>query len=145
MIEKRNSLRSKKNLELELENEYLIEVQNKLQFTRLAENFEKGSTCSDNNRDFEGISKTQVDKINSSFLFTKENIDNKISEKCLIPSKYVTSSKFNSTTNSTDNINNASNAHSKDSNIPPKLSPKPKQPTHSDIDHKSSNLSISSQ
>ena len=104
---------------------------------RLAENFKKGSICSDNNRDLEGISKTQVDKTNSSLLFMKQSIDNEISEKYLIPSKSVTSSKYNSTTNITDNINNASNAHIKDSNIPPKLPPKPKQPTNSDIDHRS--------
>ena len=58
---------------------------------RLAENFEKGSICSDNNRDLEGISKTQVDKTNSSFPFTKEKIDNDITEKYLIPSKSITS------------------------------------------------------
>ena len=104
---------------------------------RLAENFKKGSICSDNNRDLEGISKTQVDKTNSSLLFMKQSIDNEISEKYLIPSKSVTSSKYNSTTNITDNINNASNAHIKDSNIPPKLPAKPKQPTNSDIDHRS--------
>ena len=44
---------------------------------RLAENFQKNSICSDNNQDLEGISKTQVGKANSSFLFTKSgpNID----------------------------------------------------------------------
>ena len=80
---------------------------------RLAENFEKDSICGDNNRDLEGVSKTQVDKTNSSFPFTKENIDNGISEKYLIPSKSIASSKSNSSINITDNINNASNAHSK--------------------------------
>ena len=63
---------------------------------RLAEKFEKGSICSDNNLDLEGISKTQVDKTNSSFPFTKEKIDNDITEKYLIPSKSITSSKSNS-------------------------------------------------
>ena len=103
---------------------------------RLAENFEKGSICSDNNRDLEGISKTQVDKTNSSFPFTNKKIDNQISEKYLIPSKSITSSKFNSSIIITDNINNASSAHSKDSNISPKLPPKQEQPTNSDIDHR---------
>ena len=39
----------------------------------------------------QGSSKTQVDKVNSSFRFTKENIDNEISEKYIIPSKSVCS------------------------------------------------------
>ena len=110
---------------------------------RLAEKFEKGSICSDNNLDLEGISKTQVDKTNSSFPFTNKKIDNEINKKYLIPSKSITSSKPNSSINITDNIDNASNAHSKDSNIPPKLPPKPKLPTNSDIDHRPSDLSIS--
>ena len=93
---KKELLEKQKILELELENEHLIEAQNKLQLIRLAENFEKGSICSDNNRDLEGISKTQVDKTNSSFPFTKEKIDNDITEKYLIPSKSITSSKSNS-------------------------------------------------
>ena len=88
---KKELLEKQKILELELENEHLIEAQNKLQLIRLAENFEKGSICSDNNRDLEGISKTQVDKTNSSFPFTKEKIDNDITEKYLIPSKSITS------------------------------------------------------
>ena len=117
-----------KILELELVNEHLIEAQNKLQLIRLAENFEKGSICSDNNRDLEGI-------------FTSNN---EISQKYLIPSKSITSSKSNLSINITYNINNASNGHSEDSNIPPKLPPKPKLPTNSDIDHRFSDLSISS-
>ena len=112
---------------------------------RLAENFEKGSICSDNNRDLEGISKTQVDTTNNSFPFTKEKIDNNVSEKYLIPSKSITSSKSNPSINITDNINNASNTHSKDGNIPSKLTPKPKQPSNSVTDHRSSDLSISLQ
>ena len=109
---KKELLEKQKILELELENEHLIEAKNKLQLIRLAENFEKGSICGDNNRDLEGISKTQV--------------DNEISEKYLIPSKSITSSKSNLSINITDNNNNASNAHSEDSNIPPTLPPKPK-------------------
>ena len=109
---------------------------------RLEENFEKGSICSDNNRDLEGISKTQVD--NTNFPFINEKIDNEISEKHLIPKKSITSSKYNSSIIITDNFNNASNVHSKDSNIPLKL-PKPRQPTNLDIDHRSSDLSISTQ
>ena len=141
---KKELLEKQKILELELENEHLIEAQNKLQLIRLADNFEKGSICSDNNRDLEGMSKTQVDKTNSSFPFTNKKIGNEISEKYLIPSKSITSSKSNSSINITDNINYASNAHSKDSNIPPKLPPKPKRPTNSDIDLRPSDLSISS-
>ena len=133
---KKELLEKQKILELELENEHLIEAQNKLQLIRLAENFEKGSICSDNNRDLEGMSKTQVDKTNSSFPFTNKKIGNQISEKHHIPSKSITSSKFNSSIIITDNINNASSAHSKDSNISPKLPPKPEQPTNSDIDHR---------
>ena len=87
----------------------------------------------------------RIDKTKRSFQFSKECIDNDISEKYFIPSKSVTSSKSNSTISITDNINNASNAHNKDSNIPPKSPPKPKQPTNSDIDHRSSDLSISLQ
>ena len=83
MIEKKKQ----KILVLELENEHSTEVQNKLQLIRLAENFEKGSISSDNDGDLEGISKT--DKTNSSFPFTNEEIDNEISEKYLIPSKYA--------------------------------------------------------
>ena len=82
--------------------------------------------------------------LTNSFL-TFIELDNEISEKYLIPSKSITSTKSNSSINITDNINNACNAHSKDSNIPPKLPPKPKQPTNSNIDHRSSDLSISSQ
>ena len=99
----------------------MIEAQNKLQSIRLAEDFDKSSICSEDNRDLEGISKTQVGKATSSFPFTKQNIDNEISEKHLMPSKFATSLKSNSITNVTDNINNAINAHSKDSNIPPKF------------------------
>ena len=66
-------------------------------------------------------------------------LDNEITKKYLIPSKSITSTKSNSSINITDNTNNARNANSKDSNIPPKLPPKP------DIDHRSSDLSISSQ
>ena len=62
-----------------------------MQLIRLAENFEKTSICSDNNRDLEGVSKSQKDKTNCSFPFTNENIDNEISEKYLIQSKSVTS------------------------------------------------------
>ena len=123
---KKELLEKQKILELELENEHLVEAQNKLQLIRLAENFKKGSICSDNNRDLEGISKTQVDKTNSSFPFTKRKIDNDVSKKNLIPSKSITSSKSNLSINITDNINNASNVHSKDGNILPKLPPKPK-------------------
>ena len=123
---KKELLEKQKILELELENEHLIEAQNKLQLIRLAENFEKGSICSDNNRDLEGMSKTQVDKTNSSFPFTNKKIGNEISEKYLIPSKSITSSKSNLSINITDNNNSASNAHSEDSNIPPTLPPKPK-------------------
>ena len=64
---------------LERENEHLIEAQNKLQLIILAENFEKGSICSNNDRDVEGISKTQVDKTKCSFPFIKEKLDNDIS------------------------------------------------------------------
>ena len=142
---KKELLEKQKILELELENEHLIEAQNKLKLIRLAENFGKGSICRDNNRDLEGISKTQVDKTNSSVSFTNEKIDNEISEEYLIPSKSITSSKSNSSINIIDDINNASNAHSKDSSMAPKLPPKPKQPTNSDTDHRSSDLSISSQ
>ena len=68
-------LEKEKILELELENEHLIEAQNKLQLINLAENFEKSSICCDNNQYLEGISKnTQVDKTNSSFPLTKQNI-----------------------------------------------------------------------
>ena len=95
---------------------------------RLAENFDKSSICSDNNRDLEGISKTQLGKATSSFPFTTQNIVNEISEKDPMPSNFATSSKSNSITSVTDNINNVINAHSKDSNIAPKLPPKPKHP-----------------
>ena len=88
---------------------------------------EEGSICSDNNRDLEGISKPQVDKTNSSFPFTKQNVDNEISEKYVLPSKSVTSSKFTLSTNITDNMENANNVRSKDSNIPPKLTTKAKK------------------
>ena len=81
---KKELLVKQKILVLELENEHSTEAQNKLQLIRLAENFEKGSICSDNDGDLEGISKT--DKTNSSFPFTNEEIDNEISEKYLIPS-----------------------------------------------------------
>ena len=79
--------------------------------------------CSNNDRDVEGISKTQVDKTNSSFPFTKEKLDNDISEKYLKPSKSITSSKSSLSINITNNINNTSNAHSKDGNVLPKLPP----------------------
>ena len=85
---------------------------------RLAENFDKSSICSDNNQDLEGISKTQGSKATSSFPFTKQNIDNEISKKYLMASKFLTSSKSNSIANVIDSINNAINADSKDSNIP---------------------------
>ena len=62
-----------------------------------------------------------------------------------MPSKFATSLKFNSITNVTDNIKNVINAHSKDSNITPKLPPKPKHPKKLDIDHRSLDSSISSQ
>ena len=70
----------------------------------LAKKVKKSSFCSDNNQDLKVISKTLVDKSNSSFPFTKQNIDKKISEKCLIPRNYVTSSKSNSTTKITEDI-----------------------------------------
>ena len=62
-----------------------------------------------------------------------------------MPSKFATSSKSNSITSITDKINNIINAHSKDSNIPPKLPPRPKHPKNSDIGHRSLDSSISSQ
>ena len=105
---------------------------------------QKISICSENNQDLQGMSKTKVDKTNSSFVFTKQNIANKTSEKEFIQSKSVTPSKSNSTTKTADDINNTSNAFNNDSNLPPKLRPEPKQPTYSDIKHRSSNLSISS-
>ena len=59
-----------------------------------------------------------------------------------MPSKSVTPSKSNSTTNITDNINTSSNGQSKDSNILPKLSPMTKLPTNSDIGNGTSDLFI---
>ena len=59
-----------------------------------------------------------------------------------MPSKSVTPSKSNSTTNITDNINTSSNGQSKDSNILPKLSPMAKLPTNSDIGNGTSDLFI---
>ena len=44
----------------------------------LAKQFKTGSFCSDNNRDLEVISKTQVDKSNISYPFTKQNIDKEL-------------------------------------------------------------------
>ena len=89
---------------------------------------EEGSISSDNNRDLEGISKPQVDKTNSSFPFTKQNLDNEINEKYVIPSKSVTSPKSTLSTNITDNMENANNVHGKDTNILPKLTTKAKKP-----------------
>ena len=95
----------------------------------------------------EGISKAQVDKTDGSFPFNKEKTGDKISKKYLIPSKSITSSKSNSSIIITENINfnYVNNAQSKDSNIPPKLPRKPKQPINSDIHHRSVDLSISLQ
>ena len=49
----------------------------------------ESNTSNDNNRDLEGISKTQADKTNRCFTFTKQCIDNKISKKYLIPSSII--------------------------------------------------------
>ena len=59
-------------------------------WVKLAESSEKSSICTDNNQDLEDISKIQVDKINSGFPFTKQNIYNKISNEYLIPNKFLT-------------------------------------------------------
>ena len=116
-----------------------------MSWVKLAESSEKSSICTDNNQDLEDISKIQVDKMNSGFPFTKQNIDNKISKKYLIPNKFLTTWKTYSTIKNTNYPKNASNADSKDSNIPWKLPLEPKQSTNSDINHKSSNLSMSLQ
>ena len=90
-----------------------------MQLIILAENC--SNICSNNDRDVEGISKTQVDKTKCSFPFTKEKLDNDISQKYLEPSKSITSSKLSLSINITNNINNTGNAHSKDGNVLPKL------------------------